>query len=285
MLGGMDTYGRVETRHGRTILHGERSRIVIAPARLQAALAVTQRGPSKAKRSLQLFDRAGTLCHELRLRDEGRFADFDVLAELHAKGPLAFELPASRRKRRYDQVLVAGALRELWGAGCKDDEIAALLEDADKSRAWALRTVGSIWTERVVGEGPLSVMRRAVAGHLTLTVTLRHDGVEHHHVGLARRLHSTGGRLVLRAPGFSARVEGGRSSSTWLVRRPTKQGVETSLECHDSMNRLSVVISSTNVQGPRQEKAWNDLLADLEIMNDRSQTRSSRARKVEEQSQ
>ena len=71
-------------------------------------------------------------------------------------------------------------------------------------------------------------------------------------------------RAECRARGFNLHADTTRIAQAWLVRKPTVDGIITSLEMFDQDGQQQALMFGERHNGEHEQQAWRDLVAGLE---------------------
>ena len=233
-----------------------------------SGFAVTEDTRSGRRRSLQFYDADGTAVHKVYLRDGSDEDAFEALVgkRLHAdqsaeqKVLPRIQPPADRPDADVDRT----ALRERWAALQDTHDFHAMLHELGVGRVQALRLAGEDAARRV-GNGSFRIaLERAAEAGMPVMIFAGSPGVIQIHTGPVRTLKQMGPWYNVLDPGFNLHLRQDRIADTWVVRKPTRDGVVTSLEIFDAGGRQIAWLFGKRKPGEAEREEWRALAGALE---------------------
>jgi putative hemin transport protein len=217
--------------------------------------------------SLQFFDGAGDAVHKIYATEETDRPAFDALiARYTAATPPDLKI-AARTPDAVDrpdaQIDVAG-LRTAW-LGMKDThEFFGMLGTFKVGRVQALRLVG----EDLARELPVRALRAAFeaasAGGTPIMVFVGSHGCIQIHTGPVKRLVDTHGWFNVLDPDFNMHLREDGVARVFSVRKPTEDGIVTSIEAFDARNRNILLMFGARKPGKPELEEWRSIVATVE---------------------
>lgn len=261
------TYQNVESEGhmGQVLDAGIDLRLFLSRWHVGFALAEeTTRG---ARRSLQFFDRAGAAIHKVFLKDESNTEAFLALMDLHAAQDQSavqrVEPAAARSPERPDDAVDVSALIGGWEKMEDTHEFFHLLRKVDVTRTQALRLAGQRWAERVELASYRDVLEQAAASELPIMVFVGNPGVIQIHSGPIRTVKAVDDWFNVLDPDFNLHLHEAGVASTWVVRKPTRDGFVTSVEVYDRDGETIAYLFSKRKPGQVEAESWRTLLGSL----------------------
>jgi putative hemin transport protein len=164
---------------------------------------------------------------------------------------------------RPDITVDVQGLRRAWLAARDTHDFFEMLQRFEVAWAQALRLVGSDLA-LAVDPGALAwVLERAAAAPLPIMVFVGNRGAIQLHSGPERTVRPTGPWLNVLDPGFNLHVRADHIASAWVVRRPTIDGVVTSVELFDAAGEIIALLFSKRKPGQPEAPAWRALTEEL----------------------
>jgi len=218
-------------------------------------------------RSLQFFDEAGTAIHKLYLRAESHHAAFDALVSQYlaanqepTQAVAALELPPTVRLDT--EIDVAGFL-SAWDGMQDTHEFFGILRRFGLARTQALRLAEGRHTTRAALTSVDSLLRIAADRSVPLMVFVGNRGVIQIHTGVPKRVVVRDSWLNVLDPGFDLHLRQDRIAEAWIVRKPTADGIVTSLEVYSSDGEQIALLVGKRKPGMPESLGWRDVLAAL----------------------
>ncbi|MCC6487232.1 MAG: hemin-degrading factor [Candidatus Hydrogenedentes bacterium] len=218
-------------------------------------------------RSFQFFDASGHPVHKVFVDEEGATAFDRLTAKYQApdQSPWQDVAPvASRAAERPDADIDVQELRSSW-ANIKDThDFHPMLKRLEVRRTQACRLVGEAFAVRLLPEVYRDVFTRAAERELPIMIFAGNDGCIQIHTGPIARIFEAHGWFNIMDPGFNLHMEQRGIVEAWLIRKPTKDGVVTSIELFDETGRDIALLFGKRKPGIPELQEWRDLCAGLE---------------------
>jgi len=233
--------------------------------------AVAETAHGGVRRSLQFFDATGTAVHKVYLRDASDPSAFDRLvaaftdtgaAEFPAVAPMV--PPAGDRP---DDTVDRPALRARWQALQDVHDFHAMLNDLEVSRTQALRLVGDDLAYRVDTTAFRGALDRASAASLSVMIFVGSPGVVQIHTGPVVKLKTIGPWFNVLDADFNLHLREDGIATAWVVRKPTRDGLVSSLEIYDAAGGQIAWMFGERQEGQPEMAAWRELLTSLPALD------------------
>lgn len=228
--------------------------------------AVAKATKEGVRNSLQFFDETGTAVHKIFLKAESDIGAYEALVEdfaMEAPQPLEIAPPPARRAPRPDAEIDVAALRDAWLALKDTHDFVPLLMKQKVQRLQALRLAGA----DLAAEVPPASLRRTLEWAGTsgaeIMVFVGNRGCIQIHTGPVKNLRAMGPWFNVLDPGFNLHLREDRIVSAWVVRKPTADGVVTSLELFDAEDELIATLFGKRKPGEPERSEWRAFAAAL----------------------
>lgn len=230
--------------------------------------AVAKETMDGVRNSLQFFDESGTAVHKIFLKAESETGAYEALVgDFAADTPGSLEiaeLPAKRAPRP-DAKIDVPALREAWLALEDTHDFVPMLMKQKVQRLQALRLAG----EDLAAPVPASSLRRtlewAAANGAEIMVFVGNRGCIQIHTGQVKNLRAMGPWFNVLDPGFNLHLREDRIASAWVVRKPTADGVITSLELFDAEDEMIATLFGKRKPGEAERGDWRGFAESLAV--------------------
>ncbi len=239
----------------------------IFATRWKSGFAVRDETKRGTTRSLQFFDEAGTAIHKLYLRPESNHAAFDALVSQYrsanqepAQTVLGPALPAPPRA---DGELDVTGLLAAWSAMKDTHDFFGILGKFGAARTQALRLAAGLHTTRAPVTSVDSLLRIVAERSVPIMVFVGNRGVIQIHTAVPKRVVVRDGWLNVLDPGFDLHLRQDRVTESWIVRKPTADGIVTSLEVYSSDGEQITHLVGKRKPGMPESLGWRDALAAL----------------------
>lgn len=219
------------------------------------------------RRSLQFYDRHGQALHKVHLRETSDVEAFDRLVERHRSADQApgmtVEPLAAREADRPDAEIDVAKLREEWEALEDTHDFYGLLRRHKVSRTQAFRLVGAPWAVPVAVDSYAKAMEEAVRTGQPVMVFVGNDGIVQIHSGAIHTLKPIEGWFNIMDPDFNLHLKTAGVHTAWIVRKPTVDGIVTSIELYDEAGENIALFFGKRKPGIPEAEGWRAIIAGL----------------------
>ncbi len=230
--------------------------------------AVAETAGENTRRSLQFFDQNGTAVHKVHLLEESNLPAYDSLVTRFLspdQSPDMTVLPVPAvPDDQPDSDIDITALRDRWLALKDVHDFHALLKDLGVARVQALRLVGKDLAWRVDPKAFRDAVSAAVDQEIPVMIFAGSPGVVQIHTGQVKTLRDVGPWFNILDPDFNLHLREDHIASAWVVRKPTHDGIVTSLEIYDANNRQIAWLFGERGEGKGERTDWRALAESLE---------------------
>ena len=142
-------------------------------------------------------------------------------------------------------------------------EFFSLLKTHALSRTQALRLIGPEHATPLRTDAPERLLRAAAASGLPIMDFVANPGMIQIHTGPVHRIEPRGEWINVLDPAFNLHLRQPAITAAWSVRKPTRNGHVTSVECFDAAGDLIVQFFGKRKPGAPELPEWRDLVASL----------------------
>lgn len=260
-------YGGVEVGPHAGQVVGEHIDLRVFPSRWTHVFAVDEPHPQQdgeRRHSLQVFDDHGVAVHKIYLeRDGGDAAAWrSVVGDRVAPPvPLAIAPPPPRRADRPDDAIDVAGLAAGWDAMTDTHEFFHLLRRHEVGRVQALRLAGEGRARPVAASALSDVVHDAAEAGTKIMIFVGNAGCIQVFSGPVNRIVRKGPWFNVLDPGFNLHLREDRIASSWVVRKPTRWGLVTSLELYDDAGEvIALVFRKRDDREQAEDPAWSAVL-------------------------
>lgn len=249
--------------HGRVgLVLGAEIDLRLFFARWAHAWFVPEGNPGSPRGSIQVFDPAGIAVHKVfatAATHPGALAAIAAhLADPDQEMP-GFAAPEPRQVDPADAAIDQAALRSDWLALEDTHDFIRLLRRHKAGRAQAFRLAGDDLARRIDAQAPVRALAEAAGEALPIMVFVPNPGCIQIHSGPVHRVEPRGPWFNVLDPRFNLHLRTDRLAHAWLVRKPTTDGIVTSIEAFDAENRLVLMLFGTRKPGMPEAASWRAL--------------------------
>lgn len=260
-------YVKISINPGTGLVLGEQIDLRIFPAHWRHAFAVLEETMEGLRRSIQVFDAAGTAVHKIFQKPATNVAAFDALIakwKSDNQEPSFHALaPVPKRKDRADSEIDVAGLRAHWKALQDTHDFFGLLREFDVGRLQALRLAGAEFAYEVTKESLAGSLETAAVTETPVMVFVGNPGCIQIHTGPVKNLKRMGPWFNVLDPNFNLHLREDAIASAWAVFKPTRDGVVTSLELYDKDDFCFAQLFGARKPGKPELQEWRDIVAKL----------------------
>ena len=234
----------------------------------RSAFAVVQPGrEGKTSRSLQFFDVHGNAVNKVYLDNEAGVAAFDKLvADFKAPEQPAYlsvdKAPAKVAGKPNGEVDVK-ELRDTWNELSDVHEFPRLLKDLGITREQALDLIGKDAAYRISAQSVQTLLESAAKQGQPIMVFVGNPGMTQIFSGKITKVKATEEWYNVLDPDFNLHLRQAGIDHGWVVKRPAKDGMITSVEFYDAKGEQVVNFFSRRDRNKEETTAWRAIVATL----------------------
>lgn len=264
-----------KTGHYDSVSHGGHTGLVLGPdidlriffSHWRHGFALEEPGADGAVRSMQFFDAHGDAVHKIFLRDPDSLEDWTGIVNAFTatdQTPRIEVTPAPPREapRADGDVDVKGFL-DAWSAMRDTHEFFGMLRSHGVARDQALRLADNRFCYRVGNDAPGALLDAVAGTGLSIMVFVGNPGCIQIHTGPIHDVRTMGPWLNVMDPGFNLHLRADHVAQAWVVKKPTDDGIVTSLELFDARGDLIVQFFGARKPGIPEKAEWRELVARL----------------------
>ena len=231
------------------------------------AFAVSEPGEKGVQRSLQIYDARGDAVHKIFLREDSYLEEWLAFVERNAHQDQAagghFESTLAAPEVIPDEDIDVGAFQQAWAGMTDTHEFFPLLRRFKLGRTQALRLAAQDFAYRVGTDTARTMLQQASQSGLSIMCFVGNPGMIQIHTGPVQRIEVMGPWLNVLDPGFNLHLREDHIAAAWVVKKPTSDGVVTSLELFDANGETIAMFFGERKPGVPELQAWRDLVAQL----------------------
>lgn len=234
----------------------------------RAALAFAE---ADAPPSLQFFDASGSAIHKIFVRESTDLAAWQAVIDRFAApadAPLPTFTPAAAPAApRPDADIDSAALLADWAAMTDTHDFFGLLKQHQVAREQALRLAQGRFSRPLAPQAVRALLQRAAAQATPIMCFVGSSGCTQIHTGPVHTIKPMEIRgaqwLNVLDPGFNLHLRKDAIARVWVVEKPTKDGIVTSVEVFDASGEVMAMFFGARKPGTPELAAWRDLVAHL----------------------
>lgn len=231
--------------------------------RWKSGFAVAEDTRSGPRRSLQFFDAHGTAVHKIYATAGTDMAAFDAWVAKHRaptqSATLAVTAAAPAAVDRPDADIDVESMRGAWRAMKDTHEFFGMLGKHKVGRVQALRLAGDDLAKRVSTSAVRDALTDAANDGTPIMVFVGNPGCIQIHTGPVVKLMPTGPWFNVLDPTFNLHLREDAIADAFVVRKPTDDGVVTSVEAFDAAGQTIAMFFGARKPGKPELTAWREI--------------------------
>lgn len=216
-------------------------------------------------RSIQFFDKSGQALQKIYLKNSDHIAVWDeIVTNFKAeRQQTSFELIKSQTGSRSFVNIDIDQFRQDWAEMEDVHDIARIIRRYGISRHEAVTLVGDQFAKQVNKEAINELMDRVRQQAIACFVFVGNKGITQIYSGTFKKTVAMGAWMNVLDPDFNLHVLNSAVKDIWVVRKPTINGVVTSLEVYDINGKICLQFAPTGTKQAEEPGEWRSLLDGL----------------------
>ena len=264
-------YGAVEvfSGHGKMgLVLGDDIDLRIFFDKWRFAFAVTGESPRGTTRSFQFFGADGTAVHKVFLTGESDLPAYQNLVEKYRaadqNASLEISLKPEKPIEKPDAEIDVENFRKAWSELKDTHDFFPLLRKFGVAREQALRLADGEMARRVPSEIYQEVLQKASEMKLPIMIFVGNEGIIQIHTGEVEKVVEARGWFNVLDERFNLHVKHDEIASAWIVRKPTADGIVSSLEIFNDTGENVALFFGKRKPGIPESGEWRELLRTFE---------------------
>ncbi len=261
-------YEKVEINGGMGLVLGPDIDLRLFLRRWACGFACIQTLHSGVRQSLQFFDAAGTAIQKIYLTADSDAGAYETLLSRFielAPAPFIAQPEPAKPAAKPDHEIDAAALKRDWEGLRDTHDFFGLLNKYKVARTQALRLAGAPLAVQMSPAISAKMLETVAAQAEPIMAFVGNPGCIQIHTGAVKTIAVKHGWLNILDEEFNLHLREDAVAETWLVRKPTEDGVVTALELFDRDGELIVQFFGKRKPGIPESPRWRELLARLAV--------------------
>jgi putative hemin transport protein len=229
--------------------------------------AVREMSKYGLQRSLQFFDKAGVAIHKIHLRAQSCIAKYDELLNQFQSNDQATGMqvtpPDKPAAELPDQDIDVTAWRQSWRAMKDTHDFFILLRQFKVTRTQGLRLAEPAFVQALPVICIKDLLEIAASTATPLMVFVGNPGMLQIHSGPIHKVMLAGSWINVMDPRFNLHLQMDSVAQAWLVRKPTDDGIVTSVELFNNDGEAIAMFFGERKPGKPELGTWRALADDL----------------------
>jgi putative hemin transport protein len=232
------------------------------------AFAVTE-GDDKPRHSIQFFAKDGEAIHKIYLVPDSNVEAFQALVTKYLSETQSQELDVEPAQPKQKEVVIENfdptEFRAGWLEMKDTHEFFGLVKKFGLGRVQALQSAPDAHhAHQIKNDAMTYLLNEVSARDLEIMVFVGNKGMIQIHTGPAKKIVAMDEWLNILDPDFNLHIKTASAYQTWVVRKPTEDGIVTSIEVFNDMDEMIVQFFGKRKPGIPERTDWQQLVADLE---------------------
>ena len=232
-----------------------------------AGFAVESRGHRGPLCSFQFFDNHGTAVHKIYLTENSDKKSYDRLVNEYAstnqETHQQITPTPSPAPECSDSTIDVVGLEAAWNSLQDTHDFNKLLQYFNVGRVQALRLVDDELAYRVRCSALNELLHMVAQYNTPIMVFVGNHGAIQIHSGPVFTIKATGSWINVLDNSFNLHVREDQIASAWIVRKPTVDGIVSSLELYDKYGETIALLYAKRKEGFRVLESWQSALSAL----------------------
>lgn len=221
-------------------------------------------GEKEVQRSLQFFDAAGHAVHKIFLKAQSDLAAYDALvarfADADQSAGIAVTAPAALPAELPDAQIDVAGFRAAWADLRDTHEFFTVLKKYSVSRLQGLRLAETRFVQPLDKSCVLDLLNDAVREKVAIMAFVGNAGMIQIHSGPVHKIAVMGPWINVLDTRFSLHLREDHIASAWVVRKPTVDGLVTSVELFDARGDTIVMFFGERKPGVHELCEWRHIV-------------------------
>jgi len=229
-----------------------------------AVLEMTKDG---LQRSLQFFDKVGVAIHKIHLRSLSNVTKFDELLHQFKSNDQALGIQVTSLDKPaaelLDRDINVAAWHQSWRAMKDTHDFFGLLRQFKVTRTQGLRLADPEFVQALPVTCAKDLLELAASASTPIMIFVGNPGMLQIHSGSIQKVVSMGAWINVMDPRFNLHLRSDSVAQAWLVRKPTTDGIVTSVELFNDSGEAIAMFFGERKPGRPELTAWRALVNEL----------------------
>lgn len=230
-----------------------------------SAFAVNEPSDGNSRFSLQFFGKDGMALHKIYLDRFSEMEEYHKLVDRFKsddQGTVQLVVPVDHTENELaDREIDTEGLRETWKNLKDTHDFFGMLRKFKVTRTQALRLApDSYYAKPVSNDSLRKCLTSAAADGTSIMVFVGNPGIIQIHTGPVQNIVDHGPWINVLDPKFNLHLKESGIAWSWVVRKPTEDGIVTSLELFNDKNELICTLFGERKPGKPELEAWRTIV-------------------------
>jgi len=219
------------------------------------------------RRSFQFFDEFGNALHKIIIRENSDLFAFENIIEQYRstdqEAKIDIQAPSIKQAPLIDVDIDLLGFQRGWLGMADTHQFFDLIKQYKLSRIQALRFAPEGYAQRVPVHFTRELLRKVAIRHIPIMVFVANRGIIQIHTGPISKVVMMDPWLNILDQNFNLHLREDDVYDSWVVRKPTDDGIVTSLEIFDSKGEAIVMFFGERKPGSPELETWRGIVEDF----------------------
>ena len=230
--------------------------------------AATVENPRGTMRSIQIYDQDGSAVHKIYLTDKSNLEAYEELVKNFTaeEQPTTLEVTAKDAKAadKPDSEIDVDGFRQAWRDMKDTHDFFPMMKKFGVGRRQALRLADEEFSKEVPSDTFKDLLVKARDGNVPIMVFVGNDGIIQIHTGEVENVVEARGWFNVMDEAFNLHIDQDNVGSAYIVRKPTEDGIVTSLELFNKNDDDIALFFGKRKPGIPERDDWRELVSGIE---------------------
>lgn len=226
--------------------------------------AVYEELQGKIKRSLQFFDEFGDAIHKIYLTEKSNLEEFEKFIQEFQTQVNEIQVETKIQKIYEENPNInKDAFLKDWENLQDTHEFFGMLKQHELPRLQAMKLAEGVFTRKVSNTTTKEVLQRASQSGIEIMAFVGNKGMIQIFTGQVHNFKELEDWWNILDDEFNLHIKSSLIDSTWIVRKPTKDGDVNSIEVYDAQGEVIIQFFGKRKPGIPELATWRDLVKSL----------------------
>ena len=230
------------------------------------------RGSAAKLYAFQFFNAKGEAVHKVYCTPKSDLEAYEKLVQLFtAKEQIPITdvdtTPLAKKEITPDDEIDVTNFQESWKTLKDTHDFFGLLRKYTVTRTQGLRLAPEGFTQKIDNLAIVRTLKNVVAQKVSIMCFVHSKGCVQIHTGPIRNLKLYGDWYNIMDKEFNLHLNLEDVAETWIVKKPTEDGIVTSLELFDKNGELIVYFFGERKPGKPELKGWREIINNVDLVS------------------
>ncbi|MFT6320744.1 MAG: putative hemin transport protein [Granulosicoccus sp.] len=230
------------------------------------------RGKAGKLHAFQFFNGKGEAVHKIYCTPKSDLEAYENLVKLFTANeqiPITDvdTSPLSKKSITPDEEIDVTAFQESWKTLKDTHDFFGLIRKYNVTRIQGFRLAPEGFTQKIDNLAVVRALKNAVAQKVSIMCFLHSKGCIQIHTGKIRNLKLYGDWYNIMDKEFNLHLNLEDIAETWIVKKPTEDGIVTSLELFDKNGELIVYFFGERKPGKPELREWRNIIKQVDLVS------------------